>query len=223
MQDKNVKKGKFIVFEGIDASGKDTQQDLFQKYLAEKSQDFIFVKHLSENKKHTLNLRNAMFNSDFKWNTISEMMLFWADKFELKMEIQKYLNQGKNVIVNRWELSNMAYQIYGKERFDLEDFARNTLAKLDENLKPDLYIYFDISAEESIKRREKRLGEDYKRDDYYEKEKKDFFDKVIAGYKIEMQKYNHKIINANRSREIIFDEVLDTITNQQHMPALFSK
>jgi dTMP kinase len=203
------KKGKFIILEGIDACGKDTQE----KLLKEKFPDFIFFHVLDENNLYTNTLRNAMFNPDYRWQAFPEMLLFWADKFEIAYKIKKLIAEGKNVTMNRWEISNLAYQIYGKEKWEYEKFAREMLQKLDEIVKPDLYIYFEITAEESLKRRQIRMGENYKRDDYYESEKKDFFDKVINGYKIEVGKYNHVMIDGMQTKEKVFNDIKIEVEN----------
>ena len=170
--------GKFIVLEGIDGCGKDTQQ----KMLEVEFPDFECFHVLDESKKHTNTLRDAMFKSDYKWDTMSEMLMFWADKFETILQIKKAIEQGKNVIMNRWELSNLAYQIYGKntpmsggkkEKVD-EEFARFMQAKLDAILKPDLYILFDVSVAESGRRIAIRKGQGYDRNDIMKPKRKTF-------------------------------------------------
>lgn len=207
--------GKFIVLEGIDGCGKDTQQKLLENFVSENKSlgEFVFVHVLNENKNHTNNLRTALFKSNFKWNTMSEMLMFWADKFETILEIQKNIQEGKNVIMNRWELSNLAYQIYAKGKKEYEEFARLMQKKLDDILKPDLHILFDISVSESSKRRALRTGQEGGNvtDNYYDQEKKDFFEKVILGYKKEIQNYNHIIIDGEQSKEKVFQDTLEAI------------
>jgi dTMP kinase len=202
-----MKRGKFIVLEGIDCCGKDTQQEM----LKQKFCDFVFIGSIDETREWNKSLRKTIFESNHKWTNIAEMLLLWADKFELIDEINNYLKQGVNVIKNRWEVSNLAYQIYGKQREDLREFAEMMLAKLDENLKPDLYILFGISTEESEKRKQERSKENGKFEDYYDNAKKDFFERVIAGYKTEIQKYNHVIINGEQSKEKVFEDTVKAI------------
>lgn len=209
-----MKKGKFIVLEGIDGCGKDTQQDLLESYFKTTPlQKFEFFHVLDEDIKHTNTLRDAMFNCGYRWDTMPEMLMFWADKFEIILQIKKNIEEGKNVVMNRWELSNLAYQIYGKEKREHEDFARMMLAKLDDILKPDLYILFDISVEESGKRMAIRKGLGYDRNDYYESQKKDFFERVIKGYKTEMENYSHVIIDGQQAKEKVFEDTLEAIKN----------
>jgi thymidylate kinase len=152
-----------------------------------------------------------MFNSNYRWQSLPEMMMFWADKFEIVYEIQKLLESGRNVVVNRWEVSNLAYQIWGKEKEEMRGWAEYMREKLDRIAKPDLYLYFDVTVEESGKRMSARKGTGYDRDDYYESEKKDFFLRVIEGYKKELLKYNHTIINGMQTREKVFQDTLKSI------------
>jgi len=203
-------RGKFIVLEGIDGSGKDTQEKLLKKEFS----DFVYFHVLDEEKAHTNNLRIAMFKSSYKWQTLPEMLLFWADKFEAAQEMKKLVEAGKNVICNRWEASNLAYQLHGKGSNE-ESFIRMMQTKLDEVLKPDLYILFDISSDESSKRRSMRSAQEggNSTDNYYDQSKKDFFDRVILGYKQELKNYNHVVINGEQSREKVFEDTLSAINN----------
>lgn len=208
-----MKKGKFIVLEGIDSCGKDTQQDLLQKYFDEQNIPFQSVRVLDENDALQSRLRQVVFNPDFRFDTNAEIFLFWADKLEMMSKIKKAVESGKNVLVNRWELSQYAYQIHGKQRADLKDITEKAGLFLEKDLKPDLYILFDISAEESQKRKFVRTQTMGKFEDYYDNAKKDFVERVIAGYKTEIQKFPHVIINGEQSKEEVFQEVLNAIKN----------
>lgn len=202
------KKGKFIVLEGIDNCGKDTQQDLLQKYFS----DFVFVKVLDEHKEKSKKLRETIFNKDFKFIDKAEIYLFYADKEEMMGEIKKALDSGKNVICNRFELSQYAYQIYGKQKpeyLELTNYLTKSLQEIDAvNYYPDLYILFDISPTESQKRKHARTNETGKFEDYYDNAKADFFERVINGYKTEIQNFSHVIIKGENTKEKVFEETL---------------
>jgi dTMP kinase len=208
-----MSRGKFIVLEGIDGCGKDTQADFLVKYFRENNlqENFIFVQAIDEKTEKGKMLREIIFNKNFKWTTIPEMLLFWADKFELVLGIEKSLNEGKNVVANRWELSNLAYQIFGKQREDLRGFAELMRDKLEVDVKPDLCILFDISPEESQRRKHTRTEEVGKFEDYYDNATADFMERVRFGYKVEIQKYVHVIINGEQSKEKVFEDTVRAI------------
>jgi dTMP kinase len=213
------KKGKFIVLEGIDSCGKDTQQDLFMEYISNKNPDnllkenFVFVRVLDENDEKQSRLRGVIFNKDFRYDTNAEIFLFWADKLEMLKKIKEAVTLGKNVLVNRWELSQMAYQVYGKQREDLREISETVRSFIEKDIKPDLYILFDITPEESQRRKFVRTETTGKFEDYYDNAKKDFFDRVINGYKTEIKKFPHVIINGEQTKNQVFEDVLEAIKN----------
>lgn len=203
----NMNKGKFIVLEGIDSCGKDTQQDMLQKHFP----DFVYVRVLDEHKPKTKKLRDTIFNKDFRYEDKAEMLMFWADKVEMMKEIKEALDSGKNVICNRFELSHYAYQIYGKGHEELRAFSDFISHDIQKDYRPDMYILFDISPEESQRRKFQRTSATGKFEDYYDNAKKDFMERVISGYKTEITKYNHVIINGEQTREDVFSDVLKAI------------
>lgn len=206
-------RGKFIVLEGIDSCGKDTQQDLLQKYFDEKNIPFVSVRVLDEHDEKQSRLRQVIFNPDFRYDTNAEIFLFWADKLEMMAKIKAAVESGKHVLVNRWELSQYAYQIYGKQREDLRDITEKVGGFLERDLKPDLHIFFDISPTESQKRKHVRTETTGKFEDYFDNAKADFFERVIGGYKTELKKHKHVVINGEQSREEVFKDTLIAIQN----------
>lgn len=207
------KKGKFMVLEGIDGCGKDTQQKMLENYSTENNIAFEYAQVFDERNEKQARLREAVFNKDFRFGTDAEIFIFWADKFEMLPRIKKALDAGVNVLANRWELSQYAYQIYGKQREDLRDITEKVGSFLEKDLCPDLYILFDITPEESARRKSARTETTGKFEDYYDTAKKDFFERAIIGYKTEIQKYNHVIINGEQSKEKVFADTLKAIEN----------
>ncbi len=206
-------RGKFIVLEGIDGCGKDTQIDLLKNFVLENNlqEKFYFTRLPGGTNEWTQKIRSLIFNEEYRFSDKAEAFLIYADRAEvMEKEILKNLNEGKNVICNRFELSQYAYQIYGKEREDLRwltDWLMNAVVG---ESQPDLYIYYDISVTESEKRRinrEKEIGGG----NYFDQKKKDFFERTVLGYKIEIQKYKHVVINGEESREVVFQNTLQEI------------
>ena len=81
----NNKKGKFIVLEGIDGCGKDTQQDLLQKYFVDNN---------------TLDLTKIKFlvNLDLLGTGDDGIMVVNATEFKPQFEKLKKVNENGNYV-----------------------------------------------------------------------------------------------------------------------------
>ena len=162
-------KGKFIVIEGIDGSGKTTQINQLSKWL--NSSDII-----PKNNKLVItrepggtnlgkSIRSLLLDTSKEKApySITELLLYAADRAQHVNEIiRPCLNKGDWVISDRFTGSTLAYQGYGRKLDiklikDLETIATQGIA-------PDITFLLDISVEESIKRRRSR------KDDRMEKE-----------------------------------------------------
>ncbi|CAD2106168.1 thymidylate kinase, putative [Plasmodium vinckei lentum] len=102
------KKGNFIVFEGVDRSGKSTQSKLFVDYLKNNN---IQVKHLCfPNRETTIGKIIANYlkmESAFSNETIH--LLFSANRWEMMDEIKNLLMNGIWVVCDRYAYSGVAY------------------------------------------------------------------------------------------------------------------
>ena len=106
---------RFIVFEGVDGSGKSTQIKLLEQKLEQHSISFSTFREpggnlLSEK------IREILLDKDISICDESELMLFLASRGQNTEEgILKELSKGKFVICDRYSDSTMAYQGFGKE------------------------------------------------------------------------------------------------------------
>ncbi|CDU21011.1 thymidylate kinase [Plasmodium yoelii 17X] len=104
----NLKRGNFIVFEGVDRSGKSTQSKLFVEYLKNNN---IQVQHLCfPNRETTIGkiITNYLkMESTFSNETIH--LLFSANRWEMMDQIKNLLINGVWVICDRYAYSGVAY------------------------------------------------------------------------------------------------------------------
>ena len=203
-------KGKFIVFEGIDGSGKTTQINQLSKWL--NGTDLI-----PENNQLVITrepggtqlgkcIRSMLLDTsrDKGPDSITELLLYAADRAQHVNEIiRPSLNQGDWVISDRFCGSTLAYQGYGRKLNiklikDLETIAT-------QGISPDITFLLDIPVDESIKRRKCR------KDDRIEKEGREFLSNVSRGFKILSEKNQWKQISALKSKEDIISEIKDEI------------
>ena len=146
----NKQRGRFIVFEGIDGAGKTTQIDRLETYLKERGRLVYRTDEPTESVSGGL-LRDAL--GGVSRRSACEMAaLFVLDRVFHNVNpvsgIQKMLNDGYDVICDRYYYSSMAYQ--GSET-DF-DWVKRMNMDCPEILRPDACVFLDLSPEVSLSR-----------------------------------------------------------------------
>jgi dTMP kinase len=195
----------FITFEGIDLSGKSTQARLLYDKLAKNRKKIILVREpggtlISEKiRKILLDKENS------KMKYVTEFLLFSASRHQLTEEIiRPLLKKNYIVICDRYYDSSTAYQGYGG-KIDLNIIKQvNKIAT--DNLVPDLSFLIDIDYSENIRRRE-LSGKSH---DRIEQKEKNYYKKVISGYRTlaKIDKKRFRIIDGNKKIESIHNDIL---------------
>lgn len=147
-------KGKFIVFEGIDGSGKSTHIKFLKKYLAEKG----IVCHVTAEPTDSPfgSLIHQCMTGRIETDERTIAAMFAADRLDHLYNgrdglIEK-INSGVTVISDRYYLSSYAYQ-FAHLPADWV-IALNRLSA--EALKPDVNIFIDVEPERSLNRLKNR-------------------------------------------------------------------
>jgi len=150
----STSKGIFITFEGIDGCGKSTQVKMLVKALNKHQRKTILVREpggttISEEIRDILLHRHLADICDR-----TEALLMTGSRAQLTYEvILPNLNQGKNVIADRYYDSTLAYQGGGRE-LDLDWLIKlNQFATYD--LEPNVTFFVDVLPEEAIRRKSK--------------------------------------------------------------------
>ena len=203
-------KGKFIVIEGIDGCGKTTQIDEISKWLPNSglmSENSKLVKtrepggSLLGKKIRNLILDN---NKNNKPSSLAELLLYSADRAEhVSKIISPALEKEDWVLSDRFADSTLAYQGYGRH-INLETI-KNIESIVCQGEHPDLTIFLEISAEESILRRKNFVP------DRIESEGKKFLHKVNEGFKLIAKEKNWKVISATQKIDTISSEIKETL------------
>ncbi|MEM9886989.1 MAG: dTMP kinase [Bacteroidota bacterium] len=145
-----MQKGKFIVFEGIDGSGKTTQIQRLEQEL--KSNHLAYSSTKEPTDRPVGRLIRQVLNRELKMSEKAMAALFLADRLDHIQEEEngmlKQIKQGKHVISDRYYLSSYAYH---SEHVPLDwvIFANSECKKL---LRPDLTIFLDITVAASLAR-----------------------------------------------------------------------
>src|SRR3989344_6477126 len=108
-----MKKGKLIVFEGIDGSGKSLQLKLLKKYLdlhriPNKVIDFPRYKKSFHGETVARYLQGE-FGSINDTNPYLVSLAYALDRASAKEEMNKWLSEGQVVLADRYATSNMAH------------------------------------------------------------------------------------------------------------------
>ncbi|HTY89581.1 MAG TPA: dTMP kinase [Methanocella sp.] len=140
-----TRRGYLITIEGIDGTGKTTQVQLLKEWLDKHGIDAVALKEPTQGRYGQEIARRAR-SGDL--SSENELRLFMEDRREdVEKSIRPALDAGKAVIMDRYYLSNMAYQ--GARGLDPERIRRENEAF---SPIPDLIIILDISPEKSMAR-----------------------------------------------------------------------
>ena len=141
-----AKRGAFIVFEGIDGSGKSTHIRLLSRDLRQQGYDVLETSEPSRGRIGMF-IRKYVERRVRRLPTEVEALLFAADRFEhLKKIIEPALEEGRIVVSDRYLHSSLAYQ--GAEGTSLEWIREvNSFAP-----KPNLCILLDVGPETGLGR-----------------------------------------------------------------------
>lgn len=163
-------KGKLIVVDGGDGSGKNTQTNLLVRKLEEKG---VAVKKLDFPQYDTFfgKLISSYLNGEFgsleDLNPKIPSLFFALDRFSQKERIKKWLDEGYNVVLDRYVESNLAYQSAKLKESEREKFIRwiNQLEYDELNVpKADIIIYLHVPVEVSEELIKTRPDKDYIKD-----------------------------------------------------------
>ncbi len=143
--------GHFIVLEGGDGVGKTTQVALLSAWM-----DAIGASHVLAREPGGTPLGEAirevvLARTDLDVPPESELLLILAARAALVRDVVRpALDQGKIVVADRFALSTLAYQGYGRG-LGVEQ-VRKGLDIAIGGLRPDLYIVLDLPLEEALER-----------------------------------------------------------------------
>jgi dTMP kinase len=170
------KRGKLIVFEGVEGAGVEVQTKLITDYLKETGKK---VKRLyyPDYSGPIGRLIHEYLHSKFNLSVDLQFLLYAADFIKDKTRIEEWLEQGNIIIADRYFTSTLAYQ--GLRGFSIEKALE--FANLFSIPKPDLIIFLKISAEVSIKRKlkEKDDLDRNESDKNFIKQVSNFYDQII--------------------------------------------
>jgi dTMP kinase len=204
-----MKKGRFIVIDGIGGCGKTTHAKLLHARMG----NGTVLTHepggapLAE-KIRKLILHGLIPTAD----VVAEFFLFWTARAEhMREKIVPALCADKNVISDRFDSSTFAFQIFGEKHPHITRLFWEARKVVLGKYEPDAYIILDIPVVVAEKRRAGRRPAK----DRFDEKSRAYQERVRAGFTKfakEIGKHAH-VVDANRSPAEVEEEILRIMSN----------
>ena len=197
--------GTFIVFEGIDHSGKSTQIKNLKDYLESQGHEVVLTHAPGDAGVMGSSLRQIMSNTK-GINPVTRAFMMAADASQQMRDIViPALDSGKIVLSDRSTFSMWAYQ-GGGHGMDIQDLRLLSKLVMDEHW-PDLVIWLDLSLENWTMRK--------KHDDpdaNIEDSSLDFINRVRDGYIGYVFNSGYatraRRVSSDRSKQEVYEEII---------------
>ncbi len=201
-------KGKFIVFEGIDGSGKTTQIDLLAEDLRGRGFTVLSTREPGGTRVGE-SIREILLNPAYgELVPRAEALLYAAARAQhVAQIIVPALREGSVVLCDRFLDSSLAYQGFGR------GIDVGLLVRINEpataGLVPDLTIILDFGIEDGLG----RISQSGRAADRIEREARAFHLKVRSGYLAlaAREPNRYSVINANRPVVQVYADVFAAV------------
>jgi len=200
-------RGKFIVIEGGDGAGKDTQIELLKKEF--NGEKFLYTREPGGTALGK-ELRDILLHEKYgQLPLLTETFLFLADRAQHIAEVvEPALTKGVHVISNRSWVSMVAYQIHGRDLQHLAPLVEQAVSVIYKDTPPDLALILDLPPELGIER-QRAAGKEF---DVMESMSLEARGKVRGGFLTVAKTLKQaKVIDASRPIEEVYKDVKKAI------------
>ncbi len=206
----------FMVFEGLDGSGKSSLMKMLDQHLDGLSFSTVVTREPGGTEIGD-QIRDLILNKRKNAPTPrTELLLYQASRAQhVDLVIRPALDQSNWVLCDRFSASSIAFQGGGRGISDQQVEWLNNFSTHD--LSPHLTILLDLSVEESKKRRTRRSDQTGSQDDRIESEKEDFHQRVRQSFLAQAEaskksgKNNWLVLDAALSLEELFKILLSDL------------
>ncbi|AZZ35971.1 dTMP kinase [Bdellovibrio sp. qaytius] len=206
----------FVVFEGLDGSGKSSLMKRLESHLKNQGTDLIMTREpggttVGDEIREIILKKQAQPPS-----SRTELLLYQASRSQhVDLVIRPALAAKKWVLCDRFSASSIAFQGGGRGiSLDQVVWLNNFSTDM---LKPDLTVLLDLSVEDSKKRRTNRENQTATSEDRIEAEADSFHEKVRKGFldQAHADPKNWLVLNAAHTPEELYQELVKNLTERQ--------
>ncbi len=146
-------RGILVALEGVDGSGKSTQIPLLARHLKAAGIESSIYSYPTHDKFYGRIIRKQFLAGKLELSPVEQVCLYLLDMVRDKGLIEKDLDAGKVVFLDRYFFSTIAYQ--SSNGFDYEEI-KMIASRIMKLPSPTLVLYFDIPAKDAFKRKAKQ-------------------------------------------------------------------
>ncbi|HEV8677615.1 MAG TPA: dTMP kinase [Candidatus Paceibacterota bacterium] len=208
------KRGKFIVIDGMDGSGKGTQIRLLQDKLAGKNAFFTREPGGAGNALAE-EIRAMLLRPGGPASTATtDFFLFFASRAaHIELTVEPMRQKGTHVLSDRYDSSTFAFQIRGENTDPwLQDMFMKVRETLPAMYYPDLYIVLDLSAEVAYERRAKDAAQEKSK---FDTKPLEYHERVRAGFNSFAQHFGPvQFVDAQRTPEEVHADIWKLVSRE---------
>ena len=205
------KKSFFIVFEGIEGSGKSYQARKLYNKLKQINKNTIITREPGGTRSAEI-IRKIILkdyfekNKRIKFDKYTDTLLYLAARNEhLKNKIMPALKRKKIIICDRFVDSTLAYQVFGK-KVSLK-FIKNIHKQILGKIKPDITFVLKVKKQSFLKRLKKRKI----RNRYDNFPVKFYLKAQNAFLKISKSNKNHIVLESSQNTTLLENRIFEII------------
>ena len=200
-------RGKMIVFDGGNGSGKTTIIRRIKEYLESKNEKVVTTREPGGTKLGE-QIRYLVLSDSYNMCDTAELLLFAAARAQhIQEKIIPALDDGYHVLCDRFDSSTISFQQYARG-IDKHLVEQTNSVALN-GFTPDLYFILDLDPVIGLNRTKQR-----KEDDKFEQLNIEFLIRARNGYlKQAEQKDNFYVIDASQDIEYVINNIIDVLDN----------
>ena len=197
----------YIVIEGQDATGKDTEAALLKSYLESKRQTVVAYSESGTNSPDPFvsQIAGLNYKADYNLDKKTRVLLYLTNRYEQwKRFAEPALKRGETVILTRNWLSTLIYEGYGT------GVSKSLIKKLHKELLPERYfspdkiVIFTLSEAE---RKARLLAQGKRSSEFFKSKDAEFQQRLNKAYLSVAKEYQIPTLSASGSPEEVFEKL----------------